>query len=56
MSPGTEVTRFDATDLGIEVPGRAQKKILRDWYLGARTYGAELGTTDLGAELEPLTR
>ena len=29
MSPGAEVTRLGATYLGAEVPGRAQKKILR---------------------------
>ena len=52
---GSEVTRLDATDLGAEVPSRAQKKILCGWYLGARTHGAELGATDLGTELEPLT-
>ena len=56
MSPGAEVTRLGATDLGAEVPSRVQKKILRGWYLGARTHGAELGATDLGAELEPLAR
>ena len=56
MSSGAEVTRLGATDLGAEVPSRVQKKILRGWYLGARTHGAELGATDLGAELEPLAR
>ena len=29
MSPGAEVTRLSATDLGAEVPGRAQQKIIR---------------------------
>ena len=42
INPGAEVTRLGATDLGVEVPDRAQKKILRVWYLGARIYGAEL--------------
>ena len=28
MSPGAEVTCLDATDLGSEVPGRAQQDIL----------------------------
>ena len=54
MSSGAEVTRLGATDLGTEVTGRAQKKILRGWYIGARKHGAELGATDLGAELQPL--
>jgi len=49
MSPSAEITRLGATDLDAEVPGHAQK-ILRSRYLGARTRGAELGGTDLGAE------
>ena len=28
MSPGAEVTRLDATDLGVEMPGRAVQEIL----------------------------
>ena len=51
MSHGAEVTCLGATNLGVEVPGRAQKKILRGRYLGARTHGAELGAIDLGAEV-----
>ena len=49
---GAEVTRLGATDLGAKVTGRAQKKILRGRYLGARTHGAEFDATDLGVELE----
>ena len=28
MSPGAEITRLGVTDLDIEVPGRAQQRIL----------------------------
>ena len=51
MSSGAEVTRLGATDLGAEVTGRAQKKILRGRYLGAIIHGADLGATDSGADL-----
>ena len=43
MSSGAEVTRLGVTDLGAEVTGRAQKKILRGRYLGAMDSGADLG-------------
>jgi len=51
MSSGAEVTRLGATDLGTELTGRAQKKILRGRYLGAIIHGADLGATDSGADL-----
>jgi len=52
MSPGDKVTRFGATDLGSEVPGHAQQKILGGVDVaGARIHGAELGATDLDVEL-----
>jgi len=50
MSPGAEVTCLGATDLGAEVPDRAQNKILRVRYLGAIIYGADLSATNSGAE------
>ena len=56
MSPGVEVTRLGATDLDAEVPGHAQKKILRGRYLGTVIHGAEVGATYLGADRRPRTR
>jgi len=50
MSSGAEVTRLGATDLGAEVTGRAQKKILRGRDLGAIIHG-DLGAMDSGADL-----
>ena len=43
MSPDAEVTRLSATDLSVEVPGRALQRILCGVNLaGGRIYGAEL--------------
>ena len=53
MSPGAEVTCLGATDLGAEVPDRAQNKILRVRYLGAKICGTEtyyLGARTHGAD------
>ena len=50
MSPGAEVTCLDATDLGTEMPGLAQKKILRGRYLGARIHGAKVIASKRAAE------
>jgi len=51
MSPGAEITRLGATDLGVEVPSRAQKKILRGWYLDAIIHGVEVDAKICGADL-----
>ena len=51
MSPNAEVTRLDATDLSVEVPSHAQKKIIRGRYLGAIIHCAEISATYLGADL-----
>ena len=56
MSPGAEVTCLDATDLGTEMPGLAQKKILRGRYLGAVIHGAEVAHADAGSLAAALPR
>jgi len=45
MSPGAEVTRLGATDLGAKVPGRALQGILGGVDV------SELGAADLGTDL-----
>ena len=52
---GAEITRLDATDLGSEVPGRAQQDILDDVDVAGTStpeyIDSKLDATDLGADL-----
>ena len=53
---GSEVTRLGATDLGSEVPGRAQQGILGgvDVVGTAIIHGAEVGATDPDATFDAI--
>jgi hypothetical protein len=47
---GVEVTRLDAMDHGVELPGRAQRGISRGREVDAIDHGVEVDAVDHGVE------
>ena len=50
MKHGVEVTRLDAMDHGVELPGRAQRGISRGREVDAIDHGVEVDAVDHGVE------